>query len=146
MAVVERELLTKAILAALRTIPGLSAEVGRVPDPPPGQEAPELPYAILYPLDSDGFGGPPTDLEADAALDYQTTTVARTAEHLEFNADWIRRTLLARNSATGAYVTAIAPAGLTVMLREGLGVGGFDSDDPSVLQLPERFRFWVTTS
>lgn len=134
VATVNRAPLTAALLAAFRAclVGGLDFELGRAP-----ANAKDLSrYGILYPLEAGGFTGPPMLPESDATLCYQTTCVAKRGDQLEALADVVRRT---------AMTATLSASGLTIMSRWSEAAGGIDADT-TLMSLPERYYFAVTTS
>lgn len=131
---VNRAPLTAALKAALTASlnGGLPTEVGK----PPLNAKDLTRYVILYPIEGGEFTGPANLIGSDATLVYQTTSVAKRADQLEALADVVRRTMMA---------AVLAPTGLTIMDRWCVSAGGIDADT-SLLSLPERFYFAVTTS
>lgn len=133
-ATINRAPLTAALLAAFRACltGGLAFEVGHAPI-----DAKDLTrYGILYPIEAGGFSGPPCLPESDATLCYQTTCVAQRGDQLEALADVVRRT---------AMTATLSASGLTIMARWAEAAGGIDADT-TLLSLPERYYFAVTTS
>ncbi|WP_157968488.1 hypothetical protein [Streptomyces geranii] len=86
-----------------------------------------IPYSVLYPLGVTTSGPPYGDGDADARVLVQVTSVASTAEQVEWMADKVRTALLARVS--GMYVNTITITGYIVIDREldkeeGMSVSG----------------------
>ncbi|MGW1064364.1 hypothetical protein ACWD4F_07610 [Streptomyces aureus] len=101
-----------------------------------------IPYSVLYPLGVTTSGPPYGDGDADARVLVQVTSVASTAEQVEWMADKVRTALLARVS--GAYANAIAITGYVVIDREldkeeGMSVSG------GVYSYVQRYVLTVTT-
>lgn len=135
---VPHEPVTAAVLAALRTT-GLEVGDHEAPIPTPTDE----PYGILYLIPGGSTWGPPmVDHTESAALVYQSTTVGQRRDQVEKCADRFRTAVLGRTS-TGAYSTAITPAGLVVIDRDLDSFGGVDQAD-EVVTLTERWRLTVT--
>jgi hypothetical protein len=82
--------------------------------PPPTGAA--IPYSVLYPLGATTSGPPYGDGDADARILIQVTSVASTAEQVEWMADKVRTALLARSN--GTYTNAITITGCAVIGRE----------------------------
>ncbi|MFF7469893.1 hypothetical protein [Streptomyces sp. NPDC008092] len=101
-----------------------------------------IPYSVLYPLGVTTSGPPYGDGDADARVLVQVTSVASTAEQVEWMADKVRTALLARLS--GTYVNTIAITGYIVIDREldkeeGMSVSG------GVYSYVQRYVLTVTT-
>ncbi|MFJ4939002.1 hypothetical protein ACIP8U_34770 [Streptomyces pseudovenezuelae] len=101
-----------------------------------------IPYSVLYPLGVATSGPPYGDGDADARVLVQVTSVASTAEQVEWMADKVRTALLARLS--GTYVNTITITGYIVIDREldkeeGMSVSG------GVYSYVQRYVLTVTT-
>ena len=101
-----------------------------------------IPYSVLYPLGVTTSGPPYGDGDADARVLVQVTSVASTAEQVEWMADKVRAALLARLS--GTYVNTITITGYIVIDREldkeeGMSVSG------GVYSYVQRYVLTVTT-
>ncbi|MFJ6136484.1 hypothetical protein [Kitasatospora sp. NPDC092286] len=114
---VQGRVVSLALRDALAAGTGRSCGYGAAPvaaDKPTGNT---IPYSVLYPLGGTSSGPPFGDQAGDGRMVYQITSVASTAEQVEWMADKVRATLLAVGPK-GGFVTPIVPAGHTVIGRE----------------------------
>jgi hypothetical protein len=129
---------TAALVALVASATSRPVGDGRLPT------AADPPFAVVYGLPGGESWGPDyTDPQAATALAYQITYVSVTRAGAEAFADIVRHALLDR-SADGAFVTALAVSGLTVLDRELLSYGGLDSDR-GVFNIRDTFQVHVTT-
>lgn len=144
--VLERAPLTLKLRDVLRTA-GIRCEIGRPPAPDEGDDAPKVPYVVIYPMDGGlGFFGPPlASPESMGEVMFQLTSVGLTGVQAEAVADRVRSTLLGRNGS-GGYLNSLdaAPsspfAGLKVISRSSVGTGSLDAD-ATMVNLHERYTF-----
>lgn len=116
-------------------------------------EIPELqsrkPWAIVYAIDGGGYSGPPlTSPEADAQFVYQVTSSGLSREQVDWMADTVRRTVLAR-TPSGAFQVAFPFIEVyTVKNRHpDSPPGQLEIEGPPehrVYSIPERFVLSVT--
>ncbi|MDX3241720.1 hypothetical protein [Streptomyces sp. ME18-1-4] len=131
-----------AIQKTLATATGRSCGYGTAPTASSTPTGTTIPYSVLYPLGVTTSGPPYGDGDADARVLVQVTSVASTAEQVEWMADKVRTALLARLS--GAYVNTITITGYVVIDREldkeeGMSVSG------GVYSYVQRYVLTVTT-
>ncbi|MEV0257717.1 hypothetical protein AB0H82_26100 [Streptomyces sp. NPDC050732] len=101
-----------------------------------------MPYSVLYPVGSTSDGPPFGDASADARIVYQVTSVATTAEQVEWMADKVRVGMLAQTAR--GYVHPITPSGYVVMSRELDKEEGVTAAS-GVYSYIQRFAIEVTT-
>lgn len=131
LVTVNRRPLTEALKAAL-IADGVPCEIGRAPTNAGSLDF----YTVLYPIEAGGFVGPPSLPESDATFCFQTTTVAKRGDQIEAVGDKVRRLMMS---------VELTLVNMTIMSRWAVAAGGIDRET-SVLSLPERFYFMVTTS
>lgn len=134
---VSQEPVTAALLVALATS-GLAGGDHEAPVPTPTDE----PYWLLEYLWSTTWGPPLVDHNESAVVVYQVTSVGQRRDQVERCRDRLRQTILGR-TPTGAYLTAIAPAGLAVIDRDHDSSAPVDIVD-TVVTASERYRLTVT--
>ncbi len=150
MTVLDRRPVTTALVGWLATATGKPCGDHRLPTNLPA--APTTPgkkpdpYSIVYALDGGGYWGPGL-VAPDQAADwlYQVTSVGYSPAQVQWLADAVKRTLLAR-SASGAFQVAFpAVTGVVIADRmppEGSGAGGIDiagKHPDEVFSIPERY-------
>ena len=147
MSVIDRRLVTKALVGWIATATAKPCGDHRLPlDLPAPPAPPQKPasYAIVYAIEGGGYWGAPLVApEASADFVYQVTSVGYSPEQVQWHADAVRRTFLAR-TATGAFQVAFpALTGLVVADRlPESGPGGIDIEGhhpDQTFTLPERF-------
>ncbi|MER6131902.1 hypothetical protein [Streptomyces sp. NPDC001815] len=131
-----------AVQKTLAASTGRSCGYGTAPTSSSTPTGTTVPYGVLYPLGVTTSGPPYGDGDADARVLFQVTSVASTAEQVEWMADKVRTALLARSK--GIYSNAITVAGYAVMGREldkeeGISVSG------GVYSYVQRYVLTVTT-
>ncbi|WP_159024543.1 hypothetical protein [Streptomyces scabiei] len=131
-----------AVQKTLAIATGRSCGYGTAPTASSTPTGTTIPYSVLYPLGVTTSGPPYGDGDADARVLVQVTSVASTAEQVEWMADKVRTALLARLS--GNYVNAITITGCLVIDREldkeeGMSVSG------GVYSYVQRYVLTVTT-
>lgn len=131
-----------AIQKTLATTTARSCGYGTAPTASSTPTGATIPYSVLYPLGVTTSGPPYGDGDADARVLVQVTSVASTAEQVEWMADKVRTALLARLS--GTYVNTITITGYIVIDREldkeeGMSVSG------GVYSYVQRYVLTVTT-
>ena len=134
-----------AVTSTISTGTGRSCGYGTAPTASSQPTAATLPYAVLYPLGQVSSGPPFGDAHADSRVLFQVTSVASTAEQVEWMADKVRTTLLGRASKGGGFATPITIPGGSVMDRsldkeEGGAVSG------GVYSYVQRYGITVTTT
>ena len=111
----------------------------------------EPPYYILYSLDTQLDGAPFTDLNEDASLVWQVTSVSGPSssvisstgfqDQTELMADKARKAFLERNPATGQWVNPLTVDGYRVMCRElETEPGGTSDPSDAIISYVQRFR------
>lgn len=126
MPVSGREL-SLAVQKTLAATTGRSCGYGTAPTSSSTPTGAVIPYSVLYPLGTTTSGPPYGDGDADARVLLQVTSVASTAEQVEWMADKVRAAFLVR--AAGGYANAISVTGYAVIDREldkeeGISVSG----------------------
>lgn len=143
---------TKALAALLAEVTGKPVGEGRRPD------AGDLShYYILYFITRTSDGAPFSDLNEDATLTYQITSVSGpdlddpdsygTQDQLEWLDDKARRTLLERNTVTGKWLNDLTAPGIKVIARAHAGEAGETPDaSDAIMSSAQRFTFTVTST
>lgn len=147
MTVIDRRPITKALVSWLASSTGKPCGDHRLPPNLPPHPAPPAkpdPYMIAYALDGGGFWGPGLVApEQNADYLYQVTSVGWSPEQVQWMADRVFATMLAR-SASGAFQVAF-PAVTGIVVADRLpdgGRGGIDvagKRPDEVFSLPERY-------
>lgn len=143
---------TKAFVAMLATVTGKKVGEGRRPD-----DVGLSHYYIVYFITRTSDGAPVTDLNEDATLTYQITSVSGpdptdpdsygTQDQLQWLDDKARRAVLERNPTTGRWLNDLTAPGIKVMARAHAGEAG-ETPDPSdaIMSSAQRFTFTVTST
>lgn len=108
------------------------------------QDMPEdatVPYAIVYPVQTDMTGPPFWDPFADTEFQFQVTSVGERWDQARWMADKVRRVVLDR--ANGVYLENPAITGHNVVNRDFVDAGGIIEGD-TVVSIPERFTVYLT--
>lgn len=102
-------------------------------------------YAVLTPVDNTGetYGPPLAAPEADAALEYDVTSVGEDRRQAAWIADEVRRIMVGRN-AHGAFLADLDAQGHYVDSREGVGVIGAPRLESGVWQVVDSYRVRVS--
>jgi hypothetical protein len=140
----DRSVVTKGVIDMLDAATPYDIGDGHAPDPPPGQEAPTMPYLVVLPIDS------PVTVERDFydrtpghVLTYQVDAVAAQRDAAEFAASVAHAVVLTRASS-GAFLYAVAPpTGWKVNNRDLDTEGGAPREGPLVV-VPNRYKLWLT--
>jgi hypothetical protein len=146
---IERRLVTNAVLTMLAAATGRPVGRGKAP------ANPGLSYYVLYPLDGAVSGPPLTDENEDLTVTFQVTSVSLpdpakpgtsgSAEQVEWMADKARAAFLARNPATGAWMNELAVDGAVVMCRElDTEPGGTNDPADAIMSYVQRFKVTLT--
>lgn len=154
MSVIDRRLVTKALVGWIATSTGKLCGDHRLPlNLPPVPAPPQKPdpYTIAYSIDGGGYWGAPlTAPDASADFVYQITSVGYSPEQVQWLADAVRRTFLARTSTAAFQVAFPALTGLVVADRTPeSGPGGIDvagKHPDQTFSLPERFVLRVVAA
>lgn len=137
MSIPSSKTVTDALIALIATATGRPVGDATLPT------AADPPFAVVYQLPGGEFWGPDyTAPQAGAALVYQVTSVAHHRADAEAHADVIRHALCDRNG-DGAFITALAAAGLVVLDRELVSYGGVTSDR-GVFNVADTFQIHLT--
>jgi len=142
---------TDALAAALATASGKPVGKGRRPDGNPTN------YYILWRIDRQTSGAPFSDLNEDATLVYQVTSVSApdptdpgsygTQSQLEWLEDKAREVILGRNPATGGWLHDIQADGIKVMARRAdVEAGGTPDPPDGIMSSASRFAFDLTST
>jgi hypothetical protein len=131
-----------AVQKTLATTTGRSCGYGTAPTASSTPTGAAIPYSVLYPLGATTSGPPYGDGDADARMLVQVTSVASTAEQVEWMADKVRTALLARSN--GTYTNAITITGCAVIGRELDKEEGI-SVNSGVYSYVQRYILTVTT-
>jgi hypothetical protein len=142
--VIQKCLATKAVAALLSTACGLPVGRGQKPQGEP-------PYYILYSLDTALSGAPFTDMNEDASLVWQVTSVSGPSstvisstgylDQAELMADKARTALLERDPATRRWKNQLEVPGYRDMCRElETEPGGTSDPTDAIISYVQRFR------
>jgi len=142
--VIQKRLATKAVAALLSTACGLPVGRGQKPQGEP-------PYYILYSLDTALSGAPFTDMNEDASLVWQVTSVSGPSstvisstgylDQAELMADKARTALLERDPATRRWKNQLEVPGYRDMCRElETEPGGTSDPTDAIISYVQRFR------
>lgn len=149
---IDTRTVTDSLIALLAAASGKSVGKGRRPD---GVE--ELSdYYIVYFITRTTTGAPFSDLNEDAELTYQVTSVSGpdptdpasygTQDQLQWLDDTARRAILGRNPANGAWLHAMSISGARVTGRRAAGEQGESPDAAdAIMSSAQRFTFSVTS-
>lgn len=142
MTVPDRQFITNNLLTMLAA--GTGKQVGDHKAP----AVPVYPYSVLYVLPGGEYWGAPLIApDADVDMYYQVDSIGARRDQVEWLADRVRRTMLARTSGGVFQVSFTNPTGWKVADRvpEG-GPGGVQvegSPPNEVFSIPERFALRV---
>ncbi|MEV0438409.1 hypothetical protein AB0I84_13975 [Streptomyces spectabilis] len=139
---VSGRVISLAVQAMLSSATGRSCGYGSAPTASSTPTGAAVPYSVLYPVGSTSDGPPFGDASADARIVYQVTSVATTAEQVEWMADKVRTGMLAQTPR--GYAHPITPAGYVVMSRELDKEEGVTAAS-GVYSYIQRFAIEVTT-
>jgi hypothetical protein len=152
--VIEKRLVTNWVVETLASASGMP--VGRGRQPSTGDDPP---YYLVYSVDTSVSGAPLADLNEDASLVYQVTSVSgpdldvgqstATQEQTEWMADKARSTFLARDPGTGLWLRTFTVPGVSCMTRSlevewGGQPGGTSEQEAAMMTYVQRFRFGLT--
>lgn len=155
---IERLPVTRMVAAVLTVASGgMAVGRGKIPPSEDGITPVVPPYYLLYALPLSLSGAPYADMNEDASLTYQVTSVsgpdpaipqsAGDDDQVEWMADRARTALLGRDPVTGLWLYEIAPAGWKVMCRElDIEVGADSAPSDGIISYVQRFRFDLTPS
>lgn len=153
---IEKRLVTNWFVETLAAGSGLPVGRGRQP-----ATAEHPPYYLVYSVDTTTGGAPLADLNEEASLVYQVTSVSgpdpdveqstATQDQTEWMADKARSTFLARDPATGLWLRAFTVPGVSCMTRTleaewGGQPGGTPEQESGIMTYVQRFRFALTTA
>lgn len=153
---IEKRLITNWFVNTLATASQLPVGRGRQPT-----SADDPPYYLVYSVDTSVGGAPLADLNEQASLVYQVTSVSgpdldvaqstASQEQTEWMADKARTAFLARNPLTGLWINPLTVTGVSCMTRtldvEWGGVpGGTSEQEAAIMTYVQRFRFALTTA
>ncbi|WP_172387350.1 hypothetical protein [Streptomyces sp. MNP-20] len=139
---VSGRIISLAVQAMLSSATGRSCGYGSAPTASSTPTGAAVPYSVLYPVGSTSDGPPFGDASADARIVYQVTSVATTAEQVEWMADKVRTGMLAQTPR--GYAHAITAPGYVVMSRELDKEEGVTAAS-GVYSYIQRFAIEVTT-
>jgi len=150
--VIDTHPFTKALAAMLADATGKAVGEGRRPD---GTGLSH--YYILYFITRTSSGAPFSDLNEDADLTYQITSVSGpdpddpdsygTQDQLQWLDDKARRAVLERDPATGGWINDLTVTGIKVMSRAHAGEAGETPDaTDAIMSSAQRFTFTVTST
>lgn len=148
---IKTRVFTNGLLEMLATGSGKPVGKGRRPDGNPSE------YYILDRVDRQTDGAPYTDLNEDATLVYQVTSVSGpdpgdpdsygTQDQLEWMEDKVREVILGRNPATRAWLHPLAPSGIRVMARmPEVEAGGTPDATDGIMSSYSRFAFKLNSA
>lgn len=152
---IERRAVTLLVASVLAQATGMPVGKGKIPTSPDGTTEVIPPYYVLYSLPLTLDGAPLADMNEDASLVYQVTSVSgpdpkvpqstSAEDQVEWLADKARTALLGRDPVTGLWLYDLAPAGWKTMTR-GLDIEpGADSEaGDAIISYVQRFRFGLT--
>jgi hypothetical protein len=149
--VISTRLFTNALHGLLTTGTGKPVGRGRRPDGNPAD------YYILHRIDRITSGAPFTDLNEDATLIYQVTSVSGpdpadpasfgTEDQLEWLEDKARQAILGRDPATGLWLHPLTVPGIKVMSRRpDVEAGGTPDAENGIMSSASRFAFDLTST
>jgi hypothetical protein len=150
--VIDTRTVTDSLTELLATATEQAVGKGRRPD----NAARLAHYYIVYFITRTTTGAPFSDLNEDAELTYQVTSVSGpdpddptsfgTQNQLQWLDDAARRAVLGRNPATGAWLHPMTIPGARVTGRRAAGEQG-ESPDPgdAIMSSAQRFTFTVSS-
>lgn len=145
---IEKLAVSKAVAGMLAAASGMPVGRGQKP-----QEEP--PYYLLYSLDTEVSGAPFTDLNEDASLCYQITSVSGPSseiissagylDQVEWMADKARTAFLGRDPGTGLWLhTLDVPGYRTIGRSLETEPGGTSDPSDAIISYVQRFRLDLT--
>ncbi len=148
---IQSRVFTNALITTLTTGSGKPVGRGKQPDGNPTN------YYILYRVDRATDGAVFSDLNEDATLVYQVTSVSApdptkpdsygVQEQLEWLEDKARQVLLGRDPVTGRWLHDITATGIKVMARRPDAEPGGTSDPADgIMSSAIRFAFDLTST
>lgn len=153
---IERLPVTRMVAAALTAASGgMAVGFGKIPTSADGTTPVVPPYYLLYSLPLSLSGAPYADMNEDASLVYQVTSVSGpdpaipqsspTEDQVEWMADKARTGLLGRDPATGLWLHEVAPEGWKCMCRDlDIEPGADSAPADGIISYVQRFRFDLT--
>ena len=149
---IDTRLVTNALITLLAAATGQPVGKGKRPD---GMTDPSH-YYIVYFITRTTTGAPFSDLNEDAELTYQVTSVSGpdptdpdsygTQDQLEWMDDKARRAVLGRDPATRAWLHDMEIAGARVTGRRAAGEAGETPDAAdAIMSSAQRFTLTVTS-
>lgn len=145
---IDRRPVTSALLLMLVEASGKPVGLG---EPPSGIDDSE-PWGILHSIPGGGYEGSLNDPNSDIAFVYQVDSIGRSIGQVEWMADLIRRTMLARTASGSFQVAFPVLEGSIVNDRRpdttpgGVIAEGEVSTNTRVYTISERFSVHVTPS
>ncbi|MGW2739125.1 hypothetical protein ACWC4D_33610 [Streptomyces sp. NPDC001288] len=141
---IKRLAATKAVAEMLATVTKMPVGRGQKPQGEP-------PYYLLYSVDASVSGAPFTDLNEDASLVWQVTSVSGPSsgvissagflDQAEWMADAARTAFLARDPATGLWVNSLVVPDYKDICRElETEPGGTSDPTDGIISYVQRFR------
>lgn len=148
---IENRVFTDALIGMLAAATGTPVGDGRHPDGTPDH------YYILYRVDRVTSGAPYSDLNEDATLVYQITSVSApdpndpdsfgARNQLEWLEDKARTAVLGRDPASRRWLHDITAPGIKVMARRpGAEPGGTPDATDGIMSSAIRFAFDLTST
>lgn len=148
---IQSRLFTDALRTALETGSGKPVGRGKRPDGSPDN------YYILYRVDRTTDGAPYSDLNEDATLVYQVTSVSApdpddpdstgAQSQLEWLEDKARQVILGRDPVTRRWLHDITATGIKVMARRpDAEPGGTPDPTDGIMSSAIRFAFDLTST
>lgn len=152
---IERRPVTLLVASVLAQATGMPVGLGKIPTSPDGTTEIIPPYYVLYSLPLAVGGAPLADMNEDASLTYQVTSVSgpdpavpqstSAEDQAEWMADRARTALLGRDPVTRLWLYDIAPEGWKCTCRElDIEPGAADSAGDAIISYVQRFRFDLT--
>jgi hypothetical protein len=149
--VIPSRVFTDALITALATASQQPVGHGRRPDGQPSR------YYILHRVDRQTSGAPFSDLNEDATLVYQVTSVSGpdpedpdsfgTQSQMEWMEDKAREVFLGRDPVTRRWLHDITAPGIKVMTRRpGAEPGGTPDATDGIMSSAIRFAFDLTST
>jgi hypothetical protein len=149
--VIKSRVFTDALITTLATASGKPVGHGRRPDGNPTN------YYIVYRVDRTTGGAPFSDLNEDATLIYQVTSVSApdpqdpdsfgTQSQLEWLEDKAREVILGRSPVTGQWLHDLNPTGMKVIARRpDVEPGGTSDPADGIMSSAIRFAFDLTST
>lgn len=141
---------TKALVALLEEDTGRSVGEGSKPEGDPSH------YYIVYFITRTTSGAPFSDLNEDAELTYQITSVSGpepddpdsygTQDQTQWMDDKARRAVLGRDPSTRQWINPLSiPGGRVIARREAGGAGETPDATDAIMSSAPRFTFTVTS-